>query len=58
MNYNCKSNVNPRDIFGEYDPPIPIVKNPTKEQRETAERLIEKYERLAAEKQRKLAKEE
>ena len=43
-----------RDIIdGEYDPPIPIVENPTEEQKEVARRLIEKYERKAAERKRK-----
>lgn len=37
----------PRDIFGEYDPPYNIHDNPTKEQREAAQKVMEKYERPA-----------
>lgn len=40
----------PRDIFGEYDPPYSINSNPTKEQKEAAEKILAKYEKLAAEK--------
>ena len=53
MNENCIEKVDPRDIFGEYDPPIPIVKDPTKEQKEAAKKIIEKYEKLAAEKRKR-----
>lgn len=42
-----------KKIDGEYDPPVRIVKNPTKEQVETANKLIEKYERMAAERKAK-----
>lgn len=41
---------NIRDIYGEYDPPYTINPNPTAEQKEAAQKIIEKYERLAAEK--------
>lgn len=37
-----------RDIYGEYDPPLPEVNpNPSKEDKRKLKRLIEKYEKLA-----------
>lgn len=42
-----KGNIDERDVFGEYDPPYNINKNPTKEQIETANALLSKYEKNA-----------
>lgn len=43
---------NPRDIFGEYDPPLPTVNpNPTKADKEKIQKLIEKHKKLAEERQ-------
>lgn len=41
---------NKKRISGEYDPPIPVEKNPTKEQIEAAEKLKQKYEQMAKQK--------
>lgn len=38
-------NIDDRDVFGEYDPPYNINKNPTKEQKEAAKALLSKYEK-------------
>lgn len=43
----------PRDIFGEYDPPYNFNKKPTKEQIEAARKLEEKYIKLAAERKKR-----
>ena len=40
----------PRDIFGEYDPPYNFNNKPTKEQRDAAERLRKEYEKRIAKK--------
>ena len=38
------TNIDERDVFGEYDPPYNINKNPTQEQIEAANALLAKYE--------------
>lgn len=42
-----------REVYGEYDPPYNFNKNPTEEEKEAAEKIIRKYEELAAEKKSK-----
>ena len=37
----------PRDIFGEYDPPYKFNDNPTEEQKEVSQKIMEKYEKIA-----------
>ena len=37
--------IDERDVFGEYDPPYNINKNPTEEQIEAANALLSKYEK-------------
>lgn len=39
-----KEAVKDRDLFGEYDPPYNINSNPTNEQREAAQALLQKYQ--------------
>ena len=39
-------------VYGEYDPPYNFNSNPTEEQRKAAQKVIEKYEKMAADRKK------